>query len=878
MAEQKTINNSKSTNTMKKKIQLLTAIGCLSLCFLSCSQPPYKNPALSPEERANDLVGRLTLEEKASLMQNTSPAIPRLGIKAYDWWNEALHGVGRAGLATVFPQAIGMGASFNNDLLYDVFTAVSDEARAKTAEFSKEGGLKRYQGLTMWTPNVNIFRDPRWGRGQETYGEDPYLTGQMGMAVVRGLQGPEGEKYDKLHACAKHFAVHSGPEWNRHSFDAENIDPRDLWETYLPAFKDLVRRAGVKEVMCAYNRFEGEPCCGSNRLLVQILRDEWNYDGIIVSDCWAINDFFNKGAHETEPDKEHASAKAVLTGTDVECGESYASLPQAVKEGLIDEEKINTSLKRLMKARFELGEMDNPELVSWAQIPYSVVDSKEHRELALRMARESLVLLQNNRNILPLDKSLKVALVGPNANDSVMQWGNYNGFPSHTVTLLEGIRQYLPESQLIYEPGCDLTSDVTLQSVFQQCSIDGKQGFSAKYWNNTKQEGEPDVTDQISTPFHFITTGATAFAAGVNLTDFSASYESVFRPGKSEEIAFRFQTQGITKLSVNGEEVASGTNFKNNARVYALTAEAGKEYRIRIDFAFRNRDAALDFDMGREIPVDLSKTVQRVKDADVIIFAGGISPAVEGEEMRVTIPGFKGGDREIIELPSIQSRLLAELKKAGKKVVFVNFSGSAIALTPETKTCDAILQAWYPGQAGGTAIANALFGDYNPAGRLPVTFYKSTAQLPDFENYSMKGRTYRYMTEAPLFPFGHGLSYTTFSYGDAALSTQEIKDGEQLTLTIPVSNTGGCDGDEVVQVYLRRPGDKEGPSHTLRAFKRVNIAKGATENVTVSLSKEDFEWFDTETNTMRPIEGDYEILYGGTSEVKRLKAVAVSVK
>ena len=863
---------------MKKKFQLLTGIGCLCLCFLSCSQPPYKNPALTPEERATDLVGRLTLEEKASLMQNTSPAIPRLGIKAYDWWNEALHGVGRAGLATVFPQAIGMGASFNNDLLYDVFTAVSDEARAKTAEFSKKGGLKRYQGLTMWTPNVNIFRDPRWGRGQETYGEDPYLTGQMGMAVVRGLQGPEGGKYDKLHACAKHFAVHSGPEWNRHSFDAENVDPRDLWETYLPAFKDLVQKAHVKEVMCAYNRFEGEPCCGSNRLLVQILRDEWAYDGIIVSDCWAINDFFNKGAHETEPDKEHASAKAVLTGTDVECGESYASLPQAVEQGLIDEKKIDISLKRLMKARFELGEMDSPELVSWAQIPYSVVDSKEHRELALRMARESLVLLQNNQNVLPLNKNLKVAVVGPNANDSVMQWGNYNGFPGHTVTLLEGIRQYLPEAQIIYEPGCDLTSDVTLQSVFQQCSIDGKQGFSAKYWNNTKQEGDPDVTTQISTPFHFITTGATAFAAGVNLTDFSASYESVFRPEKSEDIAFRFQTQGITKLAIDGEEVAGGVNFKNNAKIYTLQAEAGKEYRIKIDFMFRFRDAALNFDMGREIPVDLNKTVARVKNADVIVFAGGISPAVEGEEMHVNIPGFKGGDRETIELPSIQSRLLAELKKAGKKVVFVNFSGSAIALTPETKTCDAILQAWYPGQAGGTAIANALFGDYNPAGRLPVTFYKSTSQLPGFEDYSMKERTYRYMTEAPLFPFGHGLSYTTFRYGDASLNTQEVKDGEQTTLTIPVSNTGERDGEEVVQVYLRRPGDKEGPSHALRAFKRVNIAKGATSNVTVSLSKEDFEWFDTETNTMRPIEGDYEILYGGTSELKQLKAIPVTVK
>lgn len=861
---------------MNKKLQLFTGIGCICLCFLSCSQPLYKNPALSPEERASDLVSRLTLEEKAALMQNTSPAVPRLGIKAYDWWNEALHGVGRAGLATVFPQAIGMGASFNSELLYDVFTAVSDEARAKTTEFSKEGELKRYQGLTMWTPNINIFRDPRWGRGQETYGEDPYLTSQLGMAVVRGLQGPEGEKYDKLHACAKHFAVHSGPEWNRHSFDAENIDPRDLWETYLPAFKDLVQKAGVKEVMCAYNRLEGDPCCGSNRLLMQILRDEWGFEGIVVSDCGAISDFYNKGAHETEPDKEHASARAVLTGTDVECGGNYASLPEAVKAGLIDESQIDLSLTRLMKARFELGEMD--ENVSWNKIPLSVVDSKEHRELALRMARESMVLLQNNQNILPLSKELKVAVVGPNANDSVMQWGNYNGFPGHSVTLLEGIRAYLPEAQIIYEPGCDLTSDVTLQSVFQQCTVDGKNGFSARYWNNTKQEGTPDVTTHISTPFHFTTTGATTFAAGINLTDFSACYEATFRPDKNEDIAFRFQTQGTTKLSIDGKEVADGVNFKNNAKIYTLQAEAGKEYNIQIDFAFRYRDAALNFDMGREVPVDLNKTVQRVKDADVVIFAGGISPAVEGEEMRVTIPGFKGGDREVIELPAIQSHLLAALKKAGKKVVFVNFSGSAIALTPETKTCDAILQAWYPGQAGGTAIANVLFGDYNPAGRLPVTFYKSTAQLPDFEDYSMKGRTYRYMTEAPLFPFGHGLSYTTFRYGDAALSAPELNAGEQVTLTIPVSNTGKRNGEEVVQIYLRHLGDKEGPSHALRAFKRVAMAEGATETVTLSLSKDNFEWFDVATNTMRPIEGDYEILYGGTSDVKQLKSIPISVK
>lgn len=719
---------------MNRKLRLLLGIGSFCLCLPVFAQLPYQNPDLSPEKRANDLLSRLTLDEKVLLMQNTSPAIPRLGIKAYDWWNEALHGVGRAGLATVFPQSIGMGASFNNELLLQVFTAVSDEARAKSTQFSKNGELQRYQGLTMWTPNINIFRDPRWGRGQETYGEDPYLTAQMGMAVVRGLQGPEDQKYDKLHACAKHFAVHSGPEWNRHSFNAEDINPRDLWETYLPAFKDLVQKANVKEVMCAYNRLEGDPCCGSNRLLMQILRNEWGYQGLVVSDCGAVSDFYMDNAHKTHPDKEHASAGAVLNGTDVECGTNYASLPQAVRDGLISEESIDTSVRRLLKARFALGEMDTD--VSWNSIPYSVVDSKEHRELALRMAHESIVLLQNKKNILPLTKKMKIAVVGPNANDSVMQWGNYNGFPSHTVTLLEGIKQYIPEAKIIFEPGCDHTS----------------------------------------------------------------------------------------------------------------------------------------------ADIDLAKSIQRIKGADVVIFAGGISPSLEGEEMSVSIPGFKGGDRETIELPAIQSRMIAELKKAGKKVVFVNFSGSAIAMPAEKESCDAILQVWYPGQAGGTAIADVLFGTYNPAGRLPVTFYKSTSQLPDFEDYTMKGRTYRYMTEAPLFPFGYGLSYTTFQYGNAALSAPTIGYGEKVTLTIPVSNIGKKDGEEVVQVYVRRPGDTEGPSHALRAFKRVAIAKGQASQVEIPLLKEDFEWFDTNTNTMRPIEGEYELLYGGSSDMNHLKSVSITIK
>ena len=854
------------------------ALGVCSLSLLfSCAQKlPYQDTSLTAEQRAEDLLPRLTLEEKVALMQNASPAIPRLGIKEYDWWNEALHGVGRAGLATVFPQAIGMGASFNDSLLYEVFDAVSDEARVKSRIFSENGVLKRSQGLTFWTPNVNIFRDPRWGRGQETYGEDPYLTGQLGMAVVRGLQGPEDGKYDKLHACAKHFAVHSGPEWNRHSFDAENIAPRDLWETYLPAFKDLVQKADVKEVMCAYNRFEGEPCCGSNRLLMQILRDEWGYKGIVVSDCGAISDFYRPETHGTHPDKEHASAGAVLSGTDLECGGEYGSLADAVKAGLIDEKLIDVSLKRLLTARFELGEMD--EQPAWAEIPASTLNSKEHQDLALRMARESLVLLQNKNNILPLNTGLKVAVMGPNANDSVMQWGNYNGIPGHTVTLLEAVRSKLPEGQVMYEPGCDRTSREALQSLFSECSINGKPGFLAEYWNNRTREGEVVATDQISTPFHFATTGATTFAPGVEITDFSARYESVFRPSQSGDVAFRFQLDGEVTLMVDGEQVAQKVYVKNPTNLYTLQAKAGKEYHIEILFKQRNERATLDFDLGKQVEINLNLAVEKVKDADVVLFAGGISPSLEGEEMPVEVSGFKGGDRTDIELPAVQRDLLRTLKKAGKKVVFINYSGSAIGLVPESNTCEAILQAWYPGQAGGTAIVDVLFGDYNPAGRLPVTFYKDAGQLPDFEDYSMKGRTYRYMQQQPLYPFGYGLSYTTFIYGEANLGKNTIGKGETAMLTVPVSNVGQRDGDEVVQVYLRSPADKDGPRYTLRAFKRVHIPAGQTKSVTIPLTHESFEWFDEATNTMHPVAGTYELLYGGSSDKNKLKAIVMNVQ
>ena len=861
------------------KILKPLATACVALLLASCGGTlPYQDPSLSPDERATDLIGRLTLEEKVSLMQFASPAIPRLDIKEYNWWNEALHGVGRSGLATVFPQCVGMAASWDDALVQDVFTAVSDEARAKSNEYAKSGGLKIYQGLTFWTPNVNIFRDPRWGRGQETYGEDPYLTARMGVNVVRGLQGPEGSKYDKLHACAKHFAVHSGPEWNRHIFNAENITPRDLWETYLPAFKALVQEANVKEVMCAYNRYEGEPCCGSNRLLQQILRDEWGFQGLVVSDCWAISDFYTPGRHHTEPDSAHASAKAVVSGTDLECGESYRSLVEAVGEGLISESRLDTALHRVLKARFELGEFDKD--VPWHQIPLSVVDSKKHRELALRMAQESIVLLQNRNNILPLKKEdLKIALVGPNANDSIMQWGNYNGFPSHTVTLLQALQEQLPTDQLIYEHGCDHTSAVALQSLFNECTAsDGQKGFKASYWKDLNHtEGKPDVVTHVSNPFRFTTAGAIVFAPGVPLGGFLGVYETTFKPTTSEDVVFSFHTQGGAQLYINGQQVASVLNMKSN-RVHVLKAEAGKSYDIKVTFAATEGDCAtLNFDFGREVPLDLRRSVDRVKDADVVIFAGGISPGLEGEEMPVTIPGFRGGDRERIELPTVQTELLKELRKAGKKIVFVNFSGSAMALTQESKLCDAIVQAWYPGQAGGTAIASVLFGDYNPAGRLPVTFYKSTEQLPDFQDYNMKGHTYRYMTEKPLFPFGHGLSYTTFDYGQASLSANEVKCGETCTLTIPVTNTGKRDGEEVVQVYLRRPDDKEGPGHTLRAFRRILLKKGETQQVTFQLDGNSFEWFDTESNTMRPLKGDYIILYGGTSDTSKLQRIPIKL-
>ncbi|MBR6285683.1 MAG: glycoside hydrolase family 3 C-terminal domain-containing protein [Bacteroidaceae bacterium] len=857
----------------------------MSLLTASASAQVYLNPNASASERAADLVSRLTLEEKVQLMQDVSEAVPRLGIRRYNWWNEALHGHARDGLATVFPQAIGLAATWNDGLVNSVFNAVSDEARAKFHDARRDGHCNRYEGLTFWTPNINIFRDPRWGRGQETYGEDPYLTTQMGLACVRGLQGPSGHKYDKLHACAKHFAVHSGPEGTRHTFNVENLEPRYLWETYLPAFKALVQKGDVREVMCAYNRYDGAPCCGSEQLLHQILRNEWGYKHLVVSDCGAVTDFWNKKAHETEPDAKHASATAVISGTDLECGSNYKNLPAAVRDGLISEERINTSLKRLLEARFRLGEMDDDALVEWSAIPMSVVSSKAHRDIALRAARESMVLLKNDNGALPLDKSRvrSIAVVGPNAADSVMMWGNYNGTPAHTVTVLEGLRNALKGVDVKYVRGCDGVNTTALDSRFGCCSYNGKQGFHATYWNNRRQEGEPVAEAQVTTPFHYTTEGATVFAPGVGLTDFSARYEGVFKAEATEDIDLQFNMHCYYSLIVNGDTVSKGkSNYNMMHTLYKLHAEAGKSYNIVLNFEWYYGYAQLDFDMGRLVPINFDNVVSEIRDCDAVVMVGGINANLEGEEMSVKVEGFNRGDRVEIGLPRVQTDLVRKIYDAtGKKPVFVNCSGSAVSFESVEPYCDAIVQAWYGGEQGGRAVADVLTGEYNPAGRLPVTFYKSASQLPPFDDYSMKGRTYRYFTGEAEYPFGYGLSYSSFRYGKAKVASKFRfrTDADSLTVLVPVTNTSAVDGDEVVQLYIRKVAEGENaPLRSLRAFRRVPVAAHSTMRVALELPREAFEFFDCSTNTMRCTDGQYELLYGSSSDLKDLKSTFVKVR
>lgn len=837
--------------------------------FVSAQLLPYQNHELSAEERAEDLCKRLTLEEKSLLMMNGSPAIERLGIPSFDWWSEALHGVGRNGLATVFPSCIGMAASFDDDLIEEVFTAVSDEARAKNTLARREGKNGKYKGLSFWTPNINVFRDPRWGRGQETYGEDPYMNGRMGLRVVKGLQGDGTGKYYKLHACAKHYAVHSGPEKTRHSFDIERLPARELWETYLPAFKMLVKNGKVQQVMCAYQRFEGSPCCGSDRLLNSILRYDWGFDGLVVSDCGAIGDFYREGRHEVSKDAKAASALGVLSGTDVECGGVYKNLPGAVKRGDVKESDIDVCVKRLLKGRFELGDFDPDSIVPWTSIPMSVVGSVKHRELARKMAREQMVLLKNN-GILPLSPdAANIMVMGPNAADSTMMWGIYYGQPAHTVTALEGLNARTGRN-LPYARACAVTRMTDQESVFGNFHCSKGKGMEASYWNNTGMSGQPDVEVVYTSAISLDNGGNTAFAPGVNLTNFTTRIKGTYTADRDEMLRMVYNNDDGLRIIINGDTVhnrwkTDPLNFRD--REFAV--EKGKKYDIEVDYMQLEDDATLNFDILRSRDVTPADAVAKAKDAEVVIFIGGISPAYEREEAKVNEPGFDNGDRTSIELPEPQREILKALHSAGKKIVFVNCSGSAVALTPENDVCDAILQAWYPGEQGGHAIADVIFGDYNPSGKLPVTFYKNDSQLPAFDDYLMEGRTYRYMREAPLYQFGYGLSYTRFDISRPVYSNDKIK--------VRVKNTGKVAGTEVVQVYMRRPADADGPNKTLRGYARVTLAPGESRDVVIDFPKHLFENWDEKEQEMRVVPGEYELMVGSSSADRDLKKIKVKI-
>ncbi len=753
----------------RRNIFLLAILTCF--IFSSCTgryEFKFQNPAFSIEERVDDLVSRMTLEEKISQMMNGSPAIERLGIPSYNWWNEGLHGVARSPYpVTSFPQAIGMAATWDVESLEKMGDYTSTEGRAIFNDATKKGSVEIFQGLTYWTPNINIFRDPRWGRGMETYGEDPYLMAEMGGAFVRGIQGND-PVYLKASACAKHYAVHSGPESSRHTYDAV-VSKYDLWDTYLPAFRSLIVDEKVSGVMCAYNRLYGQPCCGSDLIMNDILRNKWGFSGYVTSDCNGIGNFYR--THKTSPDPQSAAATAVLHGTDVECSTPgnvyvYKSLINAYEEGLIKEDQIDISVKRLFTIRFRLGMFDPPEMLPYSDIDLSVLESAEHKEHALKMARQSIVLLKNENNTLPLDKNLKtIAVVGPNADDERVLLSNYFGMPSEITTLLEGIQAKVPVgTEVLYEKGIRLTDNKVFKESYNPSlfSYDGKQGFSAEYYQNMDFEGSPVLTrheekiDYEWGDYQVISGDVVAHILGVR-------WKTIFTPDQSGEIAFQISADDECRFFINGEEVHNAGRAPSN---YTLNAEKGEKYELVFEYRQRGDNAYINFTTGIVEETDAKTIAGRVKDADVIIYAGGISANLEGEQMGVHIEGFDGGDRTLLSLPKVQLEMLKELKATGKPVVLVLMTGSALGIEWEAAKIPAIVNAWYGGQAGGTAIADVLFGDYNPAGRLPVTFYKSVDDLPDFEDYSMENRTYRYFKGEPIFPFGYGLSYTTFEYVD----------------------------------------------------------------------------------------------------------------
>jgi beta-glucosidase len=858
---------------MKRTTRQLIASLCLLALLLpgppACAQtraadgarPDYLNPSMPVERRVADLVSRMTLEEKVSQMMNKSAAIDRLGVPAYDWWNEALHGVAYAGVATVFPQSIGLGATFDERLMREVSTAISDEARAKFNDAVARGNRKRFYGLTFWSPNVNIFRDPRWGRGQETYGEDPYLTSRLGIAFVRGMQGDD-PTYLKTIATPKHYAVHSGPESERHVFDARPSE-HDLWETYLPAFRALITEAKAGSIMCAYNSLDGEPVCASPRMMHDILRVRWGFGGYVVSDCDAVADIYKH--HNFAKTEEEASALAVRAGTDLTCGYEYRSLVAAVQKGLITEAEIDASVKRLFAARFRLGLFDPPQSVAYSRIPFGVNDSAAHRSLAQHAARESIVLLKNDNNTLPLRKDIKsIAVIGPDADALDVLLGNYHGIASKWTTPLEGIRRKVSNTTRVnYATGTTLTGEAIVPVPASALSQEnGQPGLRAEYFANKELQGTPAVTrvdQQIN--FDWFTDPP---APQLPMDNFSARWTGRVTAPTSGTYQFGARADDAVRVWLDDKLVVDNWrdgSAKTITRPFEM--EAGHAYKLRVEYYDRYADATAKLVWG---PPHLAESMRdealrAARESDVIVLALGLSPSIEGEEMDVKLEGFSGGDRTSLDLPRPQAELLEAIAATGKPVVLVLLNGGALSVNWAQANVSAIVEAWYPGEEGGAAVADVLFGDYNPAGRLPVTFYKSADQLPAFNDYSMRGRTYRYFTGEPLYPFGYGLSYTTFKYDNLSV-TKSAKVSETVRVSVDVRNAGALAGDEVVQLYVSAPHDADTPIRSLRGVERVNLKAGERRRVTFTLSPEDLASVDEKgQRVVRP--GRFTLSVGG---------------
>jgi len=866
------------------KLSLLGAFAVASALCLALSSPaqtprtaaPYLDPALPVAQRVDDLISRMTLEEKVSQMQNDAPAIPRLHVAAYNWWNEGLHGVARSGYATVFPQAIGLAATWDTDLIHRVADTISTEARAKYNQAQHENNHSIFYGLTFWSPNINIDRDPRWGRGQETYGEDPFLTGKIGSAFVLGLQGSNPD-YLKTVATPKHFAVHSGPESERHTFDAV-LSAHDLEDTYLPAFRKLIVEAQAGSIMCAYNSVDGAPACANQMLLQQKLKLDWHFAGYIVSDCAAITDV--SAGHKFAQDLTHAAASSLKAGTDMSCGTEYAALVDAVRQGLVSEADIDAAIKRLFIARFRLGMFDPESSVPYNRIPPSEDDSAPHAALSLQAARESIVLLKNDRATLPLSPSLKsIAVVGPNAAALPALEGNYNAIASHPITPLAALEQRLPR-HIIYSQGSAYVEGVPVPvptTAFSPTDQGvSEHGLKADYFDGAKFAGNPIVT-RLDPAVDFDWNGASP-VAGISAKAFSVRWTGVFRAPAAGAISFDFSMAHCSTCE-DGETVRVWLDSKlvfafsheptHGRRAptdpFILTFADTNPHPIRIEYIHDapHFGAGLTFGWNPPAAALRSQAVAAAASSDVVVAFLGLSPEIEGEEMPLQVKGFDGGDRTAIELPEAQMQLVDALATTGKPLVIVLMNGSALALQSAAQKASAILEAWYPGEAGGTAIADTLFGDSNPSGRLPVTFYASTSQLPAFEDYSMKDRTYRYFTGQPLYAFGYGLNYTHFRYSNGQLSTTNLKAGNSIQVEADVENAGNRDGDETVEVYLIPKNIVGAPLRALVGFDKVRLARGATKRIQLTINPRQLSFVSpTGIRSIRP--GDYDLYIGGS--------------